>query len=243
MKSLLIISILLIATLAHAPATFSGKFTFAGKYNFNQPVAGGGGTPAFVGFTAGSGTNPGSSTTVTRTITAGNLLAIGVGWEDADRTVTVSDTVGNTYTGIIKTNEQGVVWGQLFYAKNITGGASVVITASFGSSTASTLCSVWEFSGCSTTTPFDQEAKGRAGSGTAATTASFTTTQANEGLVALIKNFGGLSTTPQASWTEDQDSPFGMEFQHIVVSSAGSYVGAGTLSGSEAWIALAASFK
>lgn len=52
-------------------------------------------------------------------VTAGNLIAVFTAWGVSGRTVTITDSLGNTYTQV--DNDSGSnTWS--FYAKNIAGG-------------------------------------------------------------------------------------------------------------------------
>src|SRR3990167_8693513 len=79
----------------------------------------------------------GNATTIAVTfdsnVTAGNLIAVGVGhW--SGNTVTVADSLGNTYTQIRQvTDDANARRLTMFYAMNIAGGANTV-TATFSAS-------------------------------------------------------------------------------------------------------------
>lgn len=201
-----------------------------------QPVAAeGGGTPAFVGFTIGTDGSGVTTLAVTRTTTTGNLIVVGAGWEDAARTPTVSDTTGNTYTSIVQTNSGGQAYSILFYAKNITGKASEVITINFGASTDFAIVGAWEISGASLTAPLDQFATGITATGDPSSTHNVTTVQAVEVLCSVTKVYAGINLTQQAGWTEDSDNAGskGTHFQHFTTSSAGTYKGESDLPSAE----------
>jgi hypothetical protein len=64
---------------------------------------------------------------------AGNSIAVFVGWYST-ATVTVSDTMGNTYTACTVVSATGPTKGQWFYSMNIGGSSSSnVITVTFSS--------------------------------------------------------------------------------------------------------------
>ena len=88
-------------------------------------------------------------------VAAGNLIRIGVGWEGTTKTCTVADSLGNTYTSILKTSDTtDDQSSQIFYAKNIAGGACTV-TATFSVSAAFRRLVMHESSGADTAAPLD----------------------------------------------------------------------------------------
>lgn len=112
--------------------------------------------------TAGSGTT--QSKAFASNNTAGNLLVAVVSWATTDRTPTVSDSQGNTWTEIgthfydINANiEEGLA---MFYAKNCKAGANTV-TVNYGGTCTDRVLVIAEFSGADTSNPLD----GTAGQG------------------------------------------------------------------------------
>ena len=157
--------------------------------------SGGGGITFFnqaVGATAqGGGT---SLAAAALNATAGNLLAVWVRAGDSASTITASDTAGNTFTPIAQCTG-GPGGGQWLYAKNITGNASNVVTANYSVTEAFRAVMVLQFSGLSTTAPLDVSATPCAsGTSTTPTSASFTTTTANEVILSGV-TAGALSMT------------------------------------------------
>jgi hypothetical protein len=100
---------------------------------------------------------------------AGNFVAVAVSWGDQGPAPTVTDTLGNTYTAaaapVLYAGSRSI---QIFYARNITGGATT-ITARFATTTGSRFIAVSEYSGIDRVTPLVSTAGGRAGSGTTGT--------------------------------------------------------------------------
>lgn len=227
------IALLLLSVLTlKAQYNFKGNYNLAGKYSFSQAVAAGGGTPSFINFTNGLfGTT--TTAAVTNTFQSGDAYVVAVKWEDADRTPSVTDDLGSTYTLATRTNSSST-YSAMFYAKNLGAGSAVKTTVNMGSSTAAVEVGAWLIRGASTSAPLDQAATGSDSTGTAAATSNVNTTQATEVLCVVMMNYGGATTTPQASWTEDQDE-HGAEWQHRTVTSTGTYQGAGTLAFSEQW--------
>ena len=90
--------------------------------------------------------------------TTGNAVLVGVSAYDTDGVVTgVTDTAGNTYVragsdeGLDATHHMSV-----WYALNITGNASNVVTATYTGSSAYRILGVSQFSGLATTGAYDQ---------------------------------------------------------------------------------------
>lgn len=182
------------------------------------------------------------------TVTAGNTLVVAVSWVNADDTITVDDTIGNSFTGLTKEYSSTLLKGcQIFYAKNITGGSDTITvhTPAGGSALNFPATGIWQFSGLSASAPLDKQSitNSDAAPVTVAVCPSVTTTSANEALVCVITVFGN-TVSPQASWTEDgEGANLGQEFQHRIVSSTGTYHGEGTLGGSDNFTMAFATFK
>jgi hypothetical protein len=176
--------------------------------------------------------------------TTGNLLVVGVKWEGGGITVnSVTDTAGNTYTPLTaRNNGGGDPSFQAFYAKNITGNASNILTATFSNSSPNfTWIAAFQYSGCDTSAPFDQENFG-SGTSTSGTTGSITTTLADEVLVSFTALAGGVTSfTPGSGYTERWDGPVdsGIDTgtgEDQIVSSISTYTA------SESWVGGSAPF-
>lgn len=115
-------------------------------------------------------------------MTTGNLVVVGV--RSRSNNPTVSDTAGNTYTQIANQSSMGATdFMTMFYSANITGHASNVVTANFGASQSYVAVLVHEYSGVNT---LDQKVKQDAsGTSTSVTSPTFTTTVADEVIVAM----------------------------------------------------------
>jgi hypothetical protein len=162
--------------------------------------------------------------------TAGNLLVAGVSAIPA--MTGISDTGGNTWNSV--TGQTSDPTCELRYAANCAGGANTV-TVTFGSVAQPSL-SIAEYSGITTASPLDKQATA-AGFGTSASTASVSTTQANELLVCLTSrnNINSPATfAPGAGFTERTDTGGGRPHQLAdrFVTTTGSYAGAATLESS-----------
>lgn len=173
----------------------------------------------------GSGTSPSQS--FLSNVTAGNLIIVCFHWDTTARSMSsVTDSLGNTYTAVrAETSLVGLGDSQMFYAKNIAGGACTVTGTLSGTSV--WYCSVHEYSGVDTTAPLDVEtaATGSGGSpssgatgataaanslgfgfcfasGTASAGAGFTARVTTNGDMTEDKDTGGAGSTFTATFTQ-----------------------------------------
>ena len=202
---------------------------------------------AHVNATSGSG--DGGSTTIAATAanhTGGNLLVVCVVWSSAAQTLSsIADTAGNTYTRHPSSKQDsGSDNTEIFYAKNITGNASNVVTATFSGSSTFRRIMVDQISGADTSAPADQAGIG-GGTSATATTSSFTTTQADEIIVAGVGNTNTTSFSAGAAGTIRVNNVGGdSAMEDNIVSSTGSYTGSMVSDiGSTTWFISAASYK
>lgn len=140
--------------------------------------------------------------------TAGNLIVVYVApGTNEPGTITVSDTAGNQYTAATGTATIGVpscsISQEFFYAANVNGGSDTVTattTASYGVNLIA-----MEYSGVATSSPVDAQAGNSESSScpysSTATTASLTTTNANDVIVtAGIVSNSGPTWTAGSGW-------------------------------------------
>jgi len=110
---------------------------------------------------------------------AGNLLAVWLVWGDTAKTITVTGSGGcnNTFTSALANNAVRI---EVFYAKNITGGACTVTGTFSASISAYSTMVVHEISGADTTAPLgqavDQSQTSVSGTDSVTSTAVTTTT-------------------------------------------------------------------
>jgi hypothetical protein len=230
--SILAIALCFCATFANA------QFLQHRRTASRPPPAAGGGTLSFVGHTSGVEESDGSQD-VARTITAGNLVVVAFKYEDSGSVPSISDTLGNTWTTVVRTNATANTYCGIAFAKNVTGGSDT-ITINFGGGLSHNF-DVLEFSGASLTAPQDTFAHG-SGSGTAASTFNMTTANASEALVCVISRYNAGTVTEQGSWTETYDTS-ALEVQYRITAVSGTYNGAGTISSSQIWAACVVAFK
>lgn len=149
-----------------------------------------------------------SATTGTSTpsvLGAGNLNVVFCSHNGATAAASsVTDTAGNTYSAL--TSRANTVYGRIFYAKNTVGHAANVATCNLSAGAVARSVITMEYSGIDTSTPFDVEASGQVGGNTTVTSGAFTTTQANEVVVAFVRSVGTQGTfTAGANFTLRQN--------------------------------------
>lgn len=133
------------------------------------------------------------------TTTSGSTILIGTIWDTASFT-SVVDSKSNTWTQIDVEGTWGSAPGRsrVYYAKNITGGASHTFTLNLGAAAPCGI-SVLEITGADTTAPLDQHNQNRDISSPFTLSAGLTTTSAAE----LIASFlGGTSGSNPATHAE-----------------------------------------
>lgn len=160
-----------------------------------------------------TGTNDGSAASLAATAashTTGNLIVVyisadGAGGNGAPASRSCADTATNTYTAINSevhsgTNDQ---WGELYYAKNITGHASNVITCSWTADRAFRRIIVLQYSGSDITAPLEDGSNDTAeGSGTTVTSTSMTSAGGAVFVACGAGYSGGTAWAPNANYTE-----------------------------------------
>jgi len=117
-------------------------------------------------------------------LTTGNNIFVFVSYYDTTTTVSLSDTAGNTYTGLTQIGPSGGCIGRWFYCFNATGNASNIVTVSFSSSRPYGWGSSIQFSKAGAA--FDVETSGAVNPHASVTSESFSTTAA--GLILAGEN-------------------------------------------------------
>ena len=156
-------------------------------------------------------------------VTSGNLIVVAVSADvDTSTVSSISDTHSNTYARI----QQGLrgpdnaVSAELWYAKNVAGGATTVTVTMTG--TNAHFVSINEISGLDQTNPLDQSAINTNPTAPVWSSGSQTTSSANELVFGFEIGLGGsqgsgFSLIDEAAW----NLWWGTEYR--VVSSTGSY--------------------
>jgi hypothetical protein len=196
--------------------------------------------PAFVqtnAHEANSGTT--NSVAFNSNNTAGNLIVAYVIWGNQS-TVSLSDTRGNTYAaaGARKTWD-GSSSSQVFYAKNVSGGANTV-TAQFSSAISGwAVVYVHEYSGVDKVNPFDKEVSAVGASTRTMDSGSLTTSGA-----ALLFNAGASGNAVTAAGPDyiTRSTAFGNRTQDRNTYATGTY-NATMTSNVNAWVSHLVAFR
>lgn len=201
---------------------------------------------AFVQSTQGSGTVTQLDLAFLSNNAAGNLIIVSARIGVNGRTITVTDSKGNTYTQD-KFQTASAVDLAIYSAKNIAAGANTV-TCSISGAADSIRLAIHEYSGLATASPLDQVASATA-TGTAADSgATPTTTVADELLFACCATGSGRDLTAGASFTEREVVVQGAATERLltedrIVSATGAYNGLVTLGTSGLWCCAIATYK
>ena len=173
--------------------------------------------------------------------TSGNLIVVYLTWTNAN-SVSVTDTNGNTYASVGSRTTWGVssnMSSQVFYAKDIKGGANTV-QATFGTAITSWAdMYIHEYSGIDKVNPVDVSAVND-GTAAAMSSGSATTTKAND----LIFGAGASSGNVNQAGTgfTSRSSSFGNRTEDKDVTSVGAYSATARQNGS-AWVMHMVAFK
>jgi hypothetical protein len=176
-----------------------------------------------------------------KSLTAGNAIIVALCIECASTTTlsTVTDTAGNTYTKLARTNLFSFEDVIFCYALNCTGNASNVVTATFNEALGYGECFTAQYSGVATVSAQDGTVQSNSGNSATASTGSISTANADDVLVAAIKTFSGNDfsawTNSFTEYTTDGDSDTS-GFAERIVSSTGTYSTAATLSTASQWV-------
>lgn len=135
--------------------------------------------PALIAHADGGDTGgAGFSTSSSIDTTGANLIVISASWFiGTTANVTISDSKGNTWTGLAQSTGGGTWRNQLFYCVSPTVGSGHTFTAT-GAGTASVI-TVQAWSNMSTSSPFDQQSGGANTVTSSVATGSITPSQAN----------------------------------------------------------------
>lgn len=179
--------------------------------------------------------------------TAGNCLAVWVGWGSGTVTVSsVTDDAGNTYAAVSGSLVQNATDGlscQWWIATNIIGRLANKVTATFSASAGNAMIGVHQYSGVATSNATDGANTGAANgtAGTALSTGTIATTNANDTLIAGFELNGtaGTPQTPGSGFTGEINS--GVDTSQITedkgVTSTGTYSNGYTIHFSRKWVA------
>lgn len=137
--------------------------------------------------------------------TTGNLLVVCIQAQSGGTALSsVTDTAGNTYTKTTSSpvnNGGGVNYDYIYYAKNVTGNASNIITATWAVSYNYLAIAVYEFSGADTTAPFVTDSTG-SGASTNMTTGTLSLGGVSCVIVAIMENDSANVTAAGTGYTK-----------------------------------------
>lgn len=153
-------------------------------------------------------------------VSTGELIVACVRWgNNTSQTVTgVADTAGNTYTPLTRVVNGTSEAIQYWYCANATGNANNVVTATFSANSGVNSIYVWNITNGLRTSPLDVQTSGTSATA-GVTSAAFTTTHANEMILALATHFAtGNTYSPGAGYTLDN--------AHFPILAGGQYTGA-----------------
>jgi hypothetical protein len=187
---------------------------------------------------------------------AGDLLVAGVYFTDSTVTITVTDSLGNTwaptapFANVTACSTGASTVAQIFYAAGIAAGMNVVtVTQSSGTSPLGAF--VVEYSGAPAAGPLDGVSGGPATSSTATMSpGSLTTTGAHDLVVALFAEatvWGVITTGPGFSIVADDATFYSMFEDDLPAGAAPGTVNPTAIESggapSDCWVAAAAAFK
>jgi glucose/arabinose dehydrogenase len=197
-------------------------------------------TPAFVQVRANevnSGTT--NSLAFNSATTAGNLIVVHVLWSNTG-TVALADSRGNAYATAAPRTTWGGSWSsQIFYAKNIVGGTTMV-TATFGTAITNWgIIYIHEYSGIDKVNPVDVT-RSAVGSSSAMNSGTVATTNGADLLFAAA---GSSNTVTQAgSGYTTRSTAYGNRTQDRTVTATGSYNASATQNGN-GWVMQLVAFR
>jgi hypothetical protein len=148
---------------------------------------------AFINSQSGESTSSNQVASGSFVATAGNLIAVMAGTYNAAAVVSgITDTAGNTYVKAHEKKTQASL--ELWYAKNIAGHATNVVTVTFTGSQSSARVIVHQYDNRHTTLPLGPVADATVASGTTITSGSFAPAAAGDDVIAGVHTVGGQGT-------------------------------------------------
>ena len=199
--------------------------------------------PSFV--QVGSSTPQSPQTTVTtpfgQSQNQGDLNVVVIGWANTTSTISsVTDSAGNTYQVAAPMTRSALNSQAVYYAKNIAPGTNTV-TVTMSGPTPFVDVRVAEYSGLSTTTPFDVTSSGAA-TNAAPDTGTATTTAATELLVGAGTTTDRFVGAGNGYTSRTITSPDGDILEDQVVANTGTY-NATAVQGSATWVMQLVTFR
>jgi hypothetical protein len=180
-------------------------------------------------------------------VTTGNLIVVAI-TQFQNALTSISDNLGNTYIEATASRHANSSsdYVQLYYAKNISGGAAT-ITINFAGTTDSNI-GVYEYSGLNSTSPLDQVTSGT-GSGSSPNGGVLYTTLDNELYFVVGVDDYGLNNapTPGSGYTlehhQDDSTNHERFYTQDKITNQGSINTNLTIGTGSNWAIIGASFK
>ena len=177
-------------------------------------------------------------------VTGGNLIVCAVAW-GTTTTATVADTLGNSYLVARPRDNIGNLYQEIFYAKNITGGAAPTVTATFaggGAQFRKIQCN--EYSGLDTASPLDVSAGQGVNLNTNPTSGTTSMTNSAAELIFGAVYFNATASAVAGAGFTVRGTPNFFEVEDRIVAATGTYAANwGTISPADTWTAQVATFK
>jgi hypothetical protein len=187
-------------------------------------------------------------TTVTASVafvsnnSAGNLIVVATDFPWERSLVQVKDTAGNTYAKAMKADNTGeAATLEIWYAKNIVGGANTVKVGLDAAAGGSFDLYIHEYSGADLVSPLDVTASS-IGNSTALDSGSATTNFPNELIFGFGINNSATLSTPGSTFTGRRTDGANIT-EDKTATTAGSYSATATINISGSWTMAMATFK
>jgi hypothetical protein len=204
---------------------------------------------ASIAYVQGTSKNPASGNPISATYasaqSAGDLNVVIVGWNDSTSTVTsITDTSGNSYVAAVgPVSISGTATQRIYYAANIKAAAAGAntVTVTYSASVVWPDVRIIEYSGISTSSPFDVGVSA-SGTGTAINSGAVTTTNANDLLVAS-DYVANVTSAADPTYVQRFLSAGGETVEDKTVTATGAYSAAATQNASGWWLMQLAAFR
>jgi hypothetical protein len=179
--------------------------------------------------------------------TTGNAIFVSIGCQSTKTVSSIADTAGNTYSRAGQ-YISGVNTVELWFAQNITGNASNVVTVTYSGSATKRRVSVTQYSGCATSSIQDT---GYAPAGNADTTSpkqstAATTASDNEVVIAAaydVEDDTELLTASSGTTLRQSINSSDFTTCERITTTAGSYNTGFTGEDDQEWIFIARAFN
>lgn len=161
-------------------------------------------------------------------VAAGDGIIVGVKCEGSTTISSVTDTAGNTYTGLPDATYTTDGHCRMFYCANASANAANVVQGNFSVGIAYRGITVWQVRGHDSGAGFLVDSDQQTGSGTATITSP--AINAGDAAFFFLGDYAGTTATPGSGWTEDaDDSAAAYKAYHRIDSPGGTYAASGTL--------------